>query len=184
MIHEFQAPFVFYTQVKNHSEIKEILLPEITNQSEKDPNLTEINGAITSYYDKVSEIISDEVLDSIVWNPLQLMLDAKGLSKKECSLDRLWWNNYKPGGNTQIHQHYKSDWSGIYILHLEGKNTTTFYSLYGDSPNSGYMHQIKTFDELTEGYVMIFPGFLQHRAKECSGNRVIISFDVVERCAR
>ena len=108
------------------------------------------------------------------------MIEEKGFDKPEkFEIDGFWWNNYQAGGNTRVHKHSRSDWSGIYLLHLEEPNTTTFIAQYGEAPNTDFMNKNKTMDEVTEGHVMIFPSFLLHYAQPSVKNRIIISFDVI-----
>jgi len=180
MIHEFQGPFVYWTEVDNHASIKSRLMPFIKKLSENNNSTVTVDGSTSTYYHQTYPYITGDMLEEIVWKPLDDMMNTKGLEKPEdgYGIEGLWWNNYTDGGRTQVHKHERADWSGVYVLHLEGENTTTFCSQYGQSPNSGYMNEIKRFSEVTEGCVMIFPSFMQHYADVSQGNRIIVSFDI------
>ena len=180
MIYEFDSPFVYWTEVNNHKTIKDSLVPTIKALSKSDTNTVTVDGSITSYYHQTYPYISKSMLTDIVYNPVQQMIEEKGFDKPEkFEIDGFWWNNYQAGGNTRVHKHSRSDWSGIYLLHLEEPNTTTFIAQYGEAPNTDFMNKNKTMDEVTEGHVMIFPSFLLHYAQPSIKNRIIISFDVI-----
>lgn len=180
-LYEFDAPFVYWTQVENHDKIKPRLMPFINKLSENNNSTVTVDGSTSTYYHQTYPYITGDMLESIIWKPLDEMMNVKGLEKPMdgYSIEGLWWNNYAPGGRTEVHKHERADWSGVYILHLEGENTTTVCSQYGQSPNSGYMNQIKKFTDVGEGHVMIFPGFMQHYAAPSDGNRIVIAFDIV-----
>lgn len=186
MIYEFDGPFVYWNKVDNHSSIKARLLPFIKKISETDNNTVTVDGSTSTYYHQIYPYITNDILKNVIWDPLDDMMNVKGIKKPNngYSIEGLWWNNYSTGGKTEVHKHERSDWSGIYVLHLEGENTTTFCSQYGHSPNSGYMNEVKRFSEIGEGHVMIFPGFMQHYADRSQGNRIIISFDIVYNIER
>ena len=180
MIYEFDAPFVYWTEVNNHQTIKDTLIPIISKLSETDSNTVTVDGSISSYYHQMYPYINQEMLTDIVYNPVQQMIDERGFDEPQhLEIDSFWWNNYQPGGKTRVHKHSRGDWSGIYLLHLEEPNTTTFFAQYGEAPNTGFMDQTKTMDEVGEGCVMIFPSFLQHCAQPSVKNRIIVSFDVI-----
>ena len=180
MIYEFDSPFVYWTEVNNHKTIKDSLVPTIKALSKSDTNTVTVDGSISSYYHQTYPYINKSMLTDIVYNPVQQKIEEKGFDKPEkFEIDGFWWNNYQAGGNTRVHKHSRSDWSGIYLLHLEEPNTTTFIAQYGEAPNTDFMNKNKTMDEVTEGHVMIFPSFLLHYAQPSIKNRIIISFDVI-----
>jgi len=181
MIYKFDCPFVFWTEVKNHKSIKNQILPFIKKLSENNTCTVTSDKAISTYYHQSYPYIQHTMLEDIIWKPLDEMMTTCGIEKpvNGYKLDGLWWNNYQSGGFTKVHKHERADWSGIYLLHLEEPNTTTFYAQYAQHPNSNYMSQYKTFDEVGEGNVMIFPSGMQHAALPCTSNRIIISFDII-----
>ena len=180
MIYEFNSPFVYWTEDNNHKTIKDSLIPTIKALSESESNTVSEEGSISSYYHQVYPYINRSMLTDIVYNPVQQMIEEKGFDKPdEFEIDSLWWNNYQAGGTTRVHKHSRGDWSGIYLLHLEEPNTTTFIAQYGEAPNTDHLNESKTMDEVTEGHVMIFPSFLLHYAKPSIKNRIIIAFDVI-----
>ena len=185
MIYEFDSPFVFWTKVNNHEQIKDTLGPIIKTVSKNDKATVTVDGSTTTYYHQKYTYFTESMLEDIIWNPLEQMHTEKNIAKPEgCYLDALWWNNYSSGGRTKVHKHERADWSGVYLLHLEEPNTTTFYSQYGEAPNSGYMNQFKVMDNVTEGNVIIFPSFMRHCGDSCTKNRMIVSFDVVSEYER
>ena len=185
MIHEFNAPFVFWTKVNNHKKIKDTLVPIIKTISNNDNSTVTVDGSTTTYYHQTYSYFTSDMIDDIILKPIEQMHTEKNLNRPlRFHLDALWWNNYTSGGRTKVHKHQHADWSGIYLLHLEEPNTTTFYSQYGEAPNIGYMNQHKVMDNAVEGDVMIFPSFMQHCADACTKNRIIVSFDVISEYER
>ena len=185
MIHEFNAPFVFWTKVNNHKKIKDTLVPIIKTISNKDNSTVTVDGSTTTYYHQTYSYFTSDMIDDIILKPIEQMHTEKNLNRPlRFHLDALWWNNYTSGGRTKVHKHQHADWSGIYLLHLEEPNTTTFYSQYGEAPNIGYMNQHKVMDNAVEGDVMIFPSLMQHCADVCTKNRIIVSFDVISEFER
>ena len=185
MIHEFNAPFVFWTKVNNHKKIKDTLVPIIKTISNNDNSTVTVDGSTTTYYHQTYSYFTSDMIDDIILKPIEQMHTEKNLNRPlRFHLDALWWNNYTSGGRTKVHKHQHADWSGIYLLHLEEPNTTTFYSQYGEAPNIGYMNQHKVMDNAVEGDVMIFPSFMQHCANACTKNRIIVSFDVISEFER
>jgi len=185
MIHEFNAPFVFWTKVNNHKKIKDTLVPIIKTISNNDNSTVTVDGSTTTYYHQTYSYFTSDMIDDIILKPIEQMHTEKNLNRPlRFHLDALWWNNYTSGGRTKVHKHQHADWSGIYLLHLEEPNTTTFYSQYGEAPNIGYMNQHKVMDNVVEGDVMIFPSFMQHCADVCTKNRIIVSFDVISEFER
>ena len=185
MIHEFNAPFIFWTKVNNHKKIKDTLVPIIKTISNNDNSTVTVDGSTTTYYHQTYSYFTSDMIDDIILKPIEQMHTEKNLNRPlRFHLDALWWNNYTSGGRTKVHKHQHADWSGIYLLHLEEPNTTTFYSQYGEAPNIGYMNQHKVMDNVVEGDVMIFPSFMQHCADVCTKNRIIVSFDVISEFER
>ena len=185
MIHEFNAPFVFWTKVNNHKKIKDTLVPIIKTISNNDNSTVTVDGSTTTYYHQTYSYFTSDMIDDIILKPIEQMHTEKNLNRPlRFHLDALWWDNYTSGGRTKVHKHQHADWSGIYLLHLEEPNTTTFYSQYGEAPNIGYMNQHKVMDNAVEGDVMIFPSFMQHCADVCTKNRIIVSFDVISEFER
>ena len=181
----FDAPFIFWTKVNNHKKIKDTLVPIIKTISNNDNSTVTVDGSTTTYYHQTYSYFTSDMIDDIILKPIEQMHTEKNLNRPlRFHLDALWWNNYTSGGRTKVHKHQHADWSGIYLLHLEEPNTTTFYSQYGEAPNIGYMNQHKVMDNAVEGDVMIFPSFMQHCADVCTKNRIIVSFDVISEFER
>jgi hypothetical protein len=186
MLIEFHNPFVFWTSVKNHAEIKDILVKNIKKTVNNPSAIHNHNEfTVTSYYNQTYDYFTDEMLKNIIWDPLEQMHIEKNITTpKSYTLDGLWWNYYYPGGFAKVHSHAPSDWSGVYIVHLEEPNSTNFYAHYGSAPNSGYMNQQQKMDMVNEGDVMIFPSFLEHSFDPCTKDRIIFAFDVVSNYDR
>jgi hypothetical protein len=178
MLYEFDNPFVFWTKVNNHDKHKEYLLPKI--ESTPDDRVVHQDGSRTSYFHQQYDYFNEELINDIVWEPYEQMMREKNVGERppHFALSALWFNDYESGGKTMTHKHNRSDWSGIYLLHLEEPNTTVFYAPYGEAPNTNYMNKYKVMDQCVEGDVMIFPSFMLHAANVCTKRRVCIAFDI------
>lgn len=133
MLYEFDNPFVFWTKVENHEEIKQYLIPHILDTPEE--KVSRYCGSRTSYFHQQYNFFNKKIIEDIVWKPYEQMLDEKNITERppQFKLNSLWFNDYEPGGSTFTHKHCTADWSGIYLLHLEEPNTTVFYCHYGET---------------------------------------------------
>ena len=160
-------------------------MPIVNMLSDNDDSTVTVDGSTTTYYHQKYSYFTNDMLEDIIWRPLEQMHDEKNIPKPQgYNLDALWWNNYRSGGRTKVHSHQRADWSGIYLLQLKEQNTTIFYSQYGGSPNTGYMNQHKVLNQAVEGDVIIFPSFMQHCSDVCTQDRIIVSFDVISEYER
>jgi hypothetical protein len=94
---------------------------------------------------------------------------------KKSYLEEIWYNHYEKNIHYQeTHHHRPSDFSGIYFIELEGKNTTTFYHHH----ISQMLEQNKTLDKIKEGDVVIFPSSLMHSVRKSNCKKTSISFNI------
>jgi hypothetical protein len=189
MIYEFDAPFVAWYPVPNHQQIKDKFLPLIQQHRDSiksDPK-TFSNNSHSSYWCRQEEniLINKQLLTSIVWNPLDTLLKEKPLdpTPSDSMLTSIWWNYYYPGGYTHPHKHVTSDFSGVYIMHLDedDPNTTSFIQTSGESPSYPFARKNYSTEHVTEGHVIIFPSYTLHYAAPCRKDRVIIAWNVVTK---
>lgn len=185
----FPGPFVYSEKIKNHSNIKEKLLPYIENDVViANRTICKDNGAVvkTSFYDCYSNhcflryLEEIGVLNDIVWEPLDNCLSKLpfevGSPPKTSTINTLWYNFFERGGKHGPHIHPSSFISGIYILHLEEKNPTVFF---GSSLPSCPFHAFTyNTQHLTEGTVILFPSEMWHFVDEVKTKRITISFNI------
>jgi uncharacterized protein (TIGR02466 family) len=197
MLVTWTSPFVFWTKVKNHQEIKEELKNKILEESKdfkyynsplKERKITENKWkceVITSYFHRkdVKEFFTEEIITSIVETPLDELFENKNLfpnKPQNIILSEIWFNVYKPGYSQEIHAHGGASLSGIYLLELNEPNTTMFFN-----NGSGYnyknsdMGSIFPTSHIEEGNVIFFPSELSHSVNKCTKDRITISFNLL-----
>ncbi len=167
----FPGPFLYISEVNNHSEIKKSIVPFIRNHAK---TLGEIDDpaekAFSSYYAKNNTFFEflhiNGFLDHIIWNPLDSMMEQMPYEKNhvitKSNLKQVWYQYYKTaGGHHREHTHGGATFSGIYILHSTEPNKTIFF---GNGPaNQTYQKFRHDTHYLSEGHVIIFPSELYHK---------------------
>lgn len=181
MIHNFESPFVFHTNIQNHSTIQHYILSQIDDAINSN-SFTIGPGGAKSSYENQQTILRPEMEQHVVWNPFKQLLLEKSFnpSPKDAELTSMWWNVYSPGNYTRAHNHLQSDFSGIYIVSMNERNKTVFHS-YGSSYNLPWNTETYAADKIKEGQVMLFPSFLIHSVEPCQNERVVVSFNITVR---
>jgi hypothetical protein len=202
MIHFFHSPFVFWTKVPNHNQLKEYLLPKIekdyrlNGKSYRDESCWECNST-SSFHSPVDvdkSILAYEPLIDAIWNSysefIDELIDSQMLCTEaeignysESSLSNLWYNYYNKGEFQETHDHSnKNDFSGIYLLSIpEEYNTTAWYNYNAaitPFENGLYFGQKDAQEHgIGEGHMLIFPSKLLHHVPPASGTRITISYN-------
>ena len=197
MLKIFPPNFVFSQKVENHQEIKEKYYSKILDDNEKNG---EYYRQTSSWYCEVSSsffkddgkdnflIFDDFFMNSVVWNnfkpffkEMRTIVDDYPLPKKS-KISQIWYNFYNKGEYQDMHSHLGSvdntdTFSGIYLMHLEEPNKTTFRQ-EGIIPGyNSFIYEYFT-DNYEEGTVILFPSCLLHLVKPCDKNRVTVSFNI------
>jgi hypothetical protein len=181
-LHTFPAPFIFFYEVPNHEEIKARILEKIQDGEslKRSSNLESNSNVNTSYWDEdlTRWLGSSDFLKDIVWEPLDALLETEAVPKtpKVSTLRDIWVNQFEAGSWHGTHIHSTSDFSGIYVVSLEGENPTSFISP-GDG--SSLFFSVKETKEVKEGTVMLFPSRLLHQVNPAQGPRISIAYNVV-----
>jgi len=191
----FPVPFVWWTKIENHLEIKEKYLPLINqdyelNKDAYDSKSTWSCLVTSSYFNAVPifPLFDNSLFNTIIWNPLDTMLEELSVRvnlpiPNQSIVTHAWYNKYDIGSWQEIHDHSPNTggsetFSGIYLLDVKEKNSTVFYqqnSLRCFSP--GKSHYFST-ENIEEGYVIIFPSELAHFVKPSVNSRTTISFNI------
>jgi uncharacterized protein (TIGR02466 family) len=197
MLVSWTSPFIFWTKVKEHEEIKKELKEKILKESE---NFKYYNSplkerkisankwnceVITSYFHRedVKKFFTEKIITSIIENPLDELFEDKHLFPNKpgnITISEIWFNVYKPGYSQELHAHSGSSLSGIYLLELNEPNTTMFFN-----NNSGYKYKIcdvgSVFptSHIEEGNIIFFPSELVHSVNKCVKDRITISFNLL-----
>ena len=202
------APFLYWTEVEGHQELKDKILPKIKEESLKEKYHTvpgkvhrRLNLApqvwdcevITNYFDPYDykEFLLENLTSTIVENVLKKFYNDPNcpvpIKPKKHILKDIWFNFYQPGYWQEAHTHDGSVYSGIYILELNEENTTKFFN-YGTTTYS-YARSAKTkfgsfanvnYDtkHIKEGNVLLFPSELVHAVEAATQERATISFNI------
>jgi hypothetical protein len=117
----------------------------------------------------------DDIIHEVIFPALNNMINELNLNKyTNKRIIDIWCNVYSPGGYAGVHNHSRSDISGVYILHNEEPNKTVFYNF----SNCMLLNVRKDTTELSEGNILLWPGHVLHESKPCDKNRVTIPFDI------
>lgn len=195
MHYAFPYNFVYWEKVSSHEEIKKKYYNKII---ETENNIQKYNNWIgnvkTSYKNESLNqfLYENEFTSAVIWpyfdNMLVEMRDNVPLPI-ESFVAKSWYNLYEEGHFQEPHQHdknyvvgenkfYASTYSGIYLLHLEEKNTTVFYEeppIPCSIDNSGINFLT---DFMEEGNVIFFPSGLSHYVLPSKSKRCTISFNI------
>ena len=192
----WSCPFLFWTEVENHKELKEKLYPEIIKGKDNPKYLNRplkdhsYGGSkwqcdvITTFFDRdeVSHLFTEQIVEDIIGTPLEKMFnDPNYRGKKnpiETNLTEIWYNIYEKGFFQEIHAHHGATFSGIYLFELNEPNTTVFFANhtlfeYGENTDPSF-----TTEHIKEGNVLIFPSELTHMVRKTIDFRITISFNL------
>ncbi len=193
-LYNFPSQFVYWESIEQHEEIKKNIFQKIIDHSNTLNQLYK-NRDDLEYYNnymcKTNYFLNDNndnflfnlleeynYLNLIIWNVIDNLLENKNLNivqyPKKSNIGKIWYNVYSPGGYHDMHTHGAHEgFAGVYILDLNEKNTTTFFT-------SGNKFFEKTFylEDISEGSVIIFPTNLIHSVRPSLKNRVTISFNI------
>jgi len=178
MFFSFPSKFVFTTRVDSCEEINKDII-SIINTEELKRSTSGSN--LTSYFNESGSIYSflkeKQYLKKIIWNPMDEMFNSiipLSSNPKVSSIDHAWLNIYEPGDIHHAHSHSgTSSFSVIYIVKLEGENTTWFHQ--DGPPGFEYLYCAK---DAQEGDVLIFPSNLVHYVSPSLHSRITIAFNI------
>lgn len=197
MLVTWPSPFIFWTEVKDHQEIKKELKNKILEESKNfkyynsplnERKITENKWnceVITSYFhqEDIKKIFTEKIITSIIENPLNELFQNKNLfpnKPENIIIPEIWFNVYKPGYSQELHAHSGASLSGIYLLELDEPNTTMFFNNH-----SGYKYKVcdvgSVFptSHIEEGNIIFFPSELIHSVNKCIKDRITISFNLL-----
>lgn len=184
----FPSSFVYTEKIANHAQIKSMILKDIISLAENNTNkesdyfkrtgkYSNSPGSGTYNESMLSILLKYKVENSIIWEPLDRMLKHEKLNiskyPKQSVIHSAWYNMYKENSHHRIHSHLgASTFSGIYILDIEGENSTTFVQDGIDIKAKSYCPKVD------EGTVIIFPSDLLHEVPPVKGSKISIAFNI------
>jgi hypothetical protein len=182
MHHIFPSDFIFWAKAKNHLANKDFLYEEIIGSLDKtkDNHLghwkCDVNTEFFAGSDTHSKYINLIVND--VYPALDCMFNELPIkTPRNSTVKNIWYNYYEKGHTQEVHNHGSNySLSGIYLLHLEEKNKTVFYSY--NASTCGFLSGAKQLTEAEEGDIVIFPSSFLHYVLPCEKPRATIAFNI------
>jgi hypothetical protein len=197
---KFPSHCVYWTQVKDHENIKSKLLPIIHSLTTEN-NYDNPFKACTmkTNISKMTDFIDNETKDKLVSENLIKMISETNCfpEKKptETLITEYWFNVYEKGDFQEMHNHntvpkvvdgkrYDDIFSVIYILHEEESTPVLFRLDNTEIPFYPMKHIINfetsRVDGIKEGTILIFSSHLNHTVFPVKqSGRTTIAFNIV-----
>ena len=197
---KFPSHYLYWTQVKDHENIKSKLLPIIRNlissNNYDNPFMNSCN--MTTNISNMSDFLDNEMKEQIIGKYLEEMILETGCFPNRKPVDAIienyWFNVYEKGDNQEMHQHlalpssingytYEVVFSLVYILNSEEENSILFKLPEPFIPFFPVL-ELCQFDtgsvkEIKEGTLLIFSNQLSHAVLPIKkSGRTTIAFNV------
>jgi hypothetical protein len=183
MIQTFTPEFFFYRSIPNHIQHKETLLP-VLEESKKYAHRSDVNGTgLTTSRENNFSLFHKEFVQEVIWDSFNQMLQEFSLEMNKVkiqssSVSDVWWNYYEPNEVCHPHRHYRTDFSGVYLLHLEEPNPTKFLPTNNSSNTYPLFDGTVSSEQCVEGDVLIFPGKILHWTTPIQTPRWVVVFNI------
>ena len=198
---KFPSHYLYWTQVKDHENIKSKLVPIIHNLISENKYTNPFKTCnMTTNFSKTIDFIDNEMKDKIIWKCLQEMVsDTNCFPEKnptDTFITEYWFNVYEKGDFQEMHNHntvpkvidgkrYDTTFSIIYILNSDEEDNSTIFKLKWDT-TIPYVPMLQecVFDtgsvkEIKEGTLLIFSNQLNHYVRPIKkSGRITIAFNV------
>jgi hypothetical protein len=198
---KFPSHYVYWTQVKDHENIKSKLLPIIHNliSNNNYDNPFKQNCTMTTNFSEKTDFLDNEMKEKIIWACLgEMILETNcfpSIKPSDAIIKDYWFNVYKKGDFQEMHQHvalphimngkmYHDTLSVVYILNSEEEDNSTIFKLTGTNIPYVPMLQECEFDtgsvkEIKEGTLLIFSNQLNHSVRPIKkSGRITIAFNI------
>ena len=184
MFFTFPDQFVFWTEAESdaHGRLRDSILPLINEREQEfrsNKTIAQWDSKLScSMGHQVDFLLTEEILNHVVWGPLDKMLSENTNQihslPLNSSLQSIWFNITNPGEYQEVHSHLPASFSGIYLLDCDEPNPTSFYR------PSGRRESYTTFTTgfMKEGTTILFPSDLSHYVKPTKKRRVTLAFNV------
>ena len=198
---KFPSHYLYWTQVKDHENIKSKLVPIIHNLITENnyDNPFKKDCTMTTNFLKKAKFLDHEIKDKIIGKYLQEMISETNCFTNRKPVDVIienyWFNVYEKGDNQEMHQHialpsiidgkrYDTTFSIIYILNSDEEENSTVFKLTDTAiPFHPLMQPVEfdtsKVDEIKEGTILIFSNQLNHFVRPIKkSGRITIAFNV------
>ena len=198
---KFPSHYLYWTQVKDHENIKSKLVPIIHNliTDNNYDNPFKKDCTMTTNFLEKTDFLDNEMKDKIIWKCLQEMVSETNcftfLKTTNAKITEYWFNVYEKGDFQEMHNHntvpkvvdgkrYDDIFSVIYILHEEESTPVLFRLDNTEIPFYPMKHIINfetsRVDEIKEGTILIFSSHLNHTVFPVKqSGRTTIAFNIV-----
>tara|TARA_R110002020_G_scaffold78950_6_gene198245 strand:- start:4068 stop:4718 length:651 start_codon:yes stop_codon:yes gene_type:complete len=185
---DFISP-VFVHKLEKHDEIKSQVLALIKNDDGRISQTTDGKGtdiAKTDFYKTNSEVseYKEYVTPFLVEHIQKIWYENKIFPNCLFSMGNMWYQQYKNNNFHTWHTHEKSHFTNVYFVQLPDNGTK--FNPFGTQVLNLKGERIY-FDEMEEGFIMTFPGYLLHRSPVNTTNqtKTIISWNmqIIEKSA-
>ncbi len=184
MFFVFPDEFVFWRELPPdvHASIKSKYLPmieEMEDVGRSNPGIAKWDSKLScSMGVKIPFLWEEELINPVVWESADEMFQSSegriSLLPSKSSLNDIWFNISRPGEYQEVHAHNPMNYSGIYLLHCNEPNNTSFYR--PSARNEAYTTFTTGF--MKEGTVILFPADLLHYVKPAKEKRVTLAFNL------
>jgi predicted 2-oxoglutarate/Fe(II)-dependent dioxygenase YbiX len=198
---KFPSHYLYWTQVKDHENIKSKLVPIIHNLITENnyDNPFKKDCTMTTNFSEKTDFLDNEMKDKIIWKCLQEMVSETNcftfLKTTNAKITEYWFNVYEKGDFQEMHQHrglpsiidgkrYDTTFSIIYILNSDEEENSTVFKLTDTAiPFHPLMQPVEfdtsKVDEIKEGTILIFSNQLNHFVRPIKkSGRITIAFNV------
>jgi len=198
---KFPCHCVYWTQVKDHENIKSNLVPIIHNLITENnyDNPFKKDCTMTTNFSEKTDFLDNEMKEKIIWKCLVEMISETNCfpekNPTEIVISEYWFNVYEKGDFQEMHNHrclpmlkngkrYDQTFSMVYILNSEEEDNSIIFKLTGTTIPYVPMLQECEFDtgsvkEIKEGTVLIFSNQLNHFVRPIKkSGRITIAFNV------
>ena len=198
---KFPSHYLYWTQVKDHENIKSKLVPIIHNLITENnyDNPFKKDCTMTTNFSKKTDFLDHEMKDKIIGKYLQEMISEtncfNSIKISDAKITEYWFNVYEKGDFQEMHQHrglpsiidgkrYDTTFSIIYILNSDEEENSTVFKLTDTAiPFHPLMHPFEVdtskIDEIKEGTLLIFSNQLEHGVRPIKkSGRITIAFNL------
>lgn len=191
--HHFPAHFVYWTQIPQHKEIRDMYLPKIEELKEKIKDNKPFGSCKfgTSFSTDMNKFLYDPMLvENLVMKPITNMLnEIDSLDINALKIADAWFNTYDLHEFQELHDHngYPMDdlhpcFSLVYILNNPSNTNDTVYRMKNlpfRPHHSMYEFDTSEVDTIHEGTLIITSASLPHLVKPCKApGRITFAYNV------
>tara|TARA_R110000772_G_scaffold124374_1_gene230951 strand:+ start:69 stop:656 length:588 start_codon:yes stop_codon:yes gene_type:complete len=135
--------------------------------------------AKTSGFDGLRYPIVQEVANFACSKLLPAIGETKKWKYNKWETNEAWINFYQKGDSANLHQHFFSDYCGIFITKSSASTLrfVTPLSIHGYYKSKFETEKYAELIKEKEGLFILFPSYLFHEVSECQSGRISVAFN-------